>query len=48
MNLPIDTCENGTCAFAIRIGQDKHTYPKNIGTGGSHFPATAVIVIWEI
>ena len=26
MNLPIDTCENGSCAFAIRGEYDKRVY----------------------
>ena len=26
MNLPIDTCENGACAFAIRGEYDKRVY----------------------
>ena len=31
MNLPIDTCENGSCAFAIRGEYDKRVYANNIG-----------------
>lgn len=34
MNLPIDTCENGECAFAIRGEYDKRVYAKNLGLGG--------------
>ena len=34
MNLPIDTCENGACAFAIRGEYDKRVYAKNLGLGG--------------
>ena len=34
MNLPIDTCENGSCAFAIRGEYDKRVYAKNLGLGG--------------
>ena len=42
MNLPIDTCENGACAFAIRGEYDKRIYAKNLGSGeegeGGAFP----------
>lgn len=31
MNLPIDTCENGACSFAIRGEYDKRVYAKNLG-----------------
>ena len=34
MNLPIDTCENGSCSFAIRGEYDKRVYAKNFGLGG--------------
>ena len=34
MNLPIDTCENGACSFAIRGEYDKRVYAKNLGLGG--------------
>ena len=34
MNLPIDTCENGACSFAIRGEYDKRVYAKNLGSGG--------------
>ena len=34
MNLPIDTCENGACAFAIRGEYDKRVCAKNLGLGG--------------
>ena len=34
MNLPIDTCENGSCSFAIRGEYDKRVYSKNLGLGG--------------
>lgn len=34
MNLPIDICENSTCAFAIRGEYDKRVYAKNLGLGG--------------
>lgn len=37
MNLPIDTCENGACSFAIRGEYDKRVYAKNLGLGGA-FP----------
>ena len=40
MNLPIDTCENGECSFAIRGEYDKRVYAKNLGRGLGHFPAT--------
>ena len=33
MNLPIDTCENGSCSFAIRGEYDKRVYAKNLGLG---------------
>ena len=48
MNLPIDTCDDGATAFAIRVGQDKHTYPANIGRGGGHYPATSVCVVYQL
>ena len=35
MNLPIDTCENGSCSFAIRGEYDKRVYANNLGLGGS-------------
>ena len=44
MNLTIDTCENGSCAFAIRGEYDKRVYAKNLGLGGGHYPATSVCV----
>ena len=44
MNLPIDTCYNGACAFAIRGEYDKRVYAKNLGLGGGHYPATSVCV----
>ena len=34
MNLTIDTCENGSCSFAIRGEYDKRVYAKNLGLGG--------------
>ena len=37
MNLTIDTCENGSCSFAIRGEYDKRVYAKNLGLGGA-FP----------
>ena len=37
MNLPIDTCDNGSCSFAIRGEYDKRVYAKNLGLGGA-FP----------
>ena len=36
MNLPIDTCENVSCAFAIRGEYDKRVYAKNLGSGGAY------------
>ena len=48
MNLPIDTCENGACAFAIRGEYDKRVYAKNLGLGGGHFPATSVCVVYQL
>lgn len=38
MNLPIDTCENGACAFCIRGEYDKRVFAKNLGLGGGAFP----------
>ena len=38
MNLPIDTCENGSCSFAIRGEYDKRVYARNLGLGGA-FPS---------
>lgn len=48
MNLPIDTCENGACAFAIRGEYDKRVYAKNLGLGGRHYPATSVCVVYQL
>ena len=48
MNLPIDTCENGSCSFAIRGEYDKRVYAKNLGRGGGHFPATSVCVVYQL
>ena len=48
MNLPIDTCENGSCAFAIRGEYDKRVYANNLGLGGGHFPATSVCVVYQL
>ena len=48
MNLPIDTCENGACSFAIRGEYDKRVYAKNLGLGGGHFPATSVCVVYQL
>ena len=48
MNLPIDTCEDGECAFAIRGEYDKRVYAKNLGRGGGHFPATSVCVVYQL
>ena len=48
MNLPIDTCENGECAFAIRGEYDKRVYAKNLGLGGGHYPTTAVCVVYQL
>ena len=48
MNLPIDTCENGSCSFAIRGEYDKRVYAKNLGLGGGHFPATSVCVVYQL
>ena len=47
MNLPIDTCENGSCSFAIRGEYDKRVCAKNLGLGGGHFPATSVCVVYQ-
>ena len=38
MNLPIDTCEKGSCAFAIRGEYDKRVYAKNLGLVGGTLP----------
>ena len=35
MNLPIYTCENGSCSFAIRGEYDKRVYARNLGLGGA-------------
>ena len=48
MNLPIDTFENGACSFAIRGEYDKRVYAKNLGSGGGHFPATSVCVVYQL
>lgn len=48
MNLPIDTCENGSCSFAIRGEYDKRVYAKNLGLGWGHFPATSVCVVYQL
>ena len=48
MNLPIDTCENGACSFAIRGEYDKRVFAKNLGLGGGHFPATSVCVVYQL
>ena len=48
MNLPIDTCENGACSFAIRGEYDKRVYARNLGLGGGHFPATSVCVVYQL
>ena len=48
MNLPIDTCENGACSFAIRGEYDKRVYAKNLGLGGGHYPATSVCVVYQL
>ena len=48
MNLTIDTCENGSCSFAIRGEYDKRVYARNLGLGGGHFPATSVFVVYQL
>lgn len=47
MNLPIDTCDNGSCAFTIRVGYDAKCFAANVGLGGGHFPATSVCVVYQ-
>ena len=47
MNLPIDTTDNG-CAFALRVGYDAKCYAGNVGTGGEHYPATSVCVVYQL
>lgn len=47
MQFPIDTTMDG-CAFALRCGYDHDVYPRNIGKGGEHYPATSVIEIYGI
>lgn len=34
MNLPIDTCDNGSCAFTLRVGYDAKCLAANVGLGG--------------
>lgn len=34
MNIPIDTCDNSSCSFAIRGKYDKRVYAKNLGLWG--------------
>ena len=50
MNLPIDTCENGSCAFAIRGEYDKRVYAKNLGLVGGALPGNVrmrgVSTVW--
>ena len=48
MNLPIYTCENGACSFAIRGEYDKRVYAKNLGLGGGNYPATSVCVVYQL
>ena len=58
MNLPIDTCENGSLSFAINcvdgcartLTQHYHKegWGNFLGTGSSKMLATAVIVILEV
>ena len=48
MNLPIDTCDSGSCSFAIRGEYDKRVYDKNLGLGGGHYPATSVCVVYQL
>ena len=48
MNVPIDTCETGSCSFAIRGEYDKRVFAKNLGLGGEHFPATSVCVVYQL
>lgn len=45
MRRPIDTTDQ--CAFAIKCGYENQVYPKNIGKGGAHYPATSVLEIYE-
>ena len=47
MNLPIDTCDNDSCSFAIRGEYDKRVYAKNLGLGW-HYPATSVCVVYQL
>ena len=49
MNLPIDTCENGSCSFAIRGEYDKRVYAKNLGLGGGALPGNVgVCVVYQL
>ena len=48
MNLPIDTCDSGSCSLAIRGEYDKRVYAKNLGLGGGHYPATSVCVVYQL
>ena len=43
MNLPIDTCENGSCSFAIRGEYDKRVYAKNLGLVGGALPGNVSV-----
>ena len=49
MNLPIDTYENGACAFAIRCEYDKRVYAKNLGLGGGALSGNVgVCVVYQL
>ena len=46
MKLLLDATDD--CAFAIRCGYEQQVYPKNLGKGGAHYPATSIIEVYEI
>ena len=48
MNFPINTTTDGRRSFAIRGEYDKRVYAKNLGSGGGHFPAASVCVVYQL
>lgn len=45
MKKPIDIVDG--CAFTITTHYWNKVYVKNVGKGGSHYPATSVMEIYE-